>query len=152
MDGEFWVGGSKLLHLEWMGLGVHIEQQRELCVIGSLCCTTELAMKLKYRYNYELEFVSFTNILWSVNDETIAIVFWNFVDPTNYFSEKLQNLPPQLFIMIDFLHTLTYICYFYLFDFRPYNQYEVMSHWDIEWNFPGNWWFWVSFCVPVDHL
>ena len=30
--------GYKLLHLEWMGNGQH----REMCVIGSLSCTTEL--------------------------------------------------------------------------------------------------------------
>ena len=33
MDGEFGIGGCKLLHLEWVGNGN--------CVIGSLCYTTE---------------------------------------------------------------------------------------------------------------
>ena len=41
LDREFGIGGSKLLHLEWMGMG-HTVQHRELCVIGSLCCTTEI--------------------------------------------------------------------------------------------------------------
>ena len=32
--------GCKLLHLEWMGNGPL--QHKEMCVIGSQCCTTEL--------------------------------------------------------------------------------------------------------------
>ena len=35
MDGQF-----RALYLEWMGNGSCV-QHRELCVIGSLCCTTE---------------------------------------------------------------------------------------------------------------
>ena len=38
--GGFW--GCKLLYLEWMGNGNPTVQHREACVIGSLCCTTEL--------------------------------------------------------------------------------------------------------------
>ena len=41
----FWgFEGYKLLYLEWMGNGILLPtvQHREMCVIGSLCCTTEL--------------------------------------------------------------------------------------------------------------
>ena len=35
MDGQFGVSGCELFYLESMG-------NRELCMIGSLCCTTEI--------------------------------------------------------------------------------------------------------------
>ena len=42
LDGELGLGGCKLLHLDWGGNGVLLLKHRELCVIWSLCCTTEV--------------------------------------------------------------------------------------------------------------
>ena len=43
MDGQFRVFGSKLLYLEWMVNGALLYNTgNNVCVIGSLCCTTEV--------------------------------------------------------------------------------------------------------------
>ena len=47
MVGEFRVGTCKLLHLGMDGQWSHSAQCRELCVIRSLCCTTETEETLK---------------------------------------------------------------------------------------------------------
>ena len=41
MDGEFGVGGCKLLHLEWMGNGVLRYSTGNRVCLGH-CCTTEI--------------------------------------------------------------------------------------------------------------
>ena len=59
MDWEFRVGRCKLLHLEWVGNGF-----QELCMIGSLCCTTEIeeTSKIKYtlikKYIYKIKYMT----------------------------------------------------------------------------------------------
>ena len=40
-NGDFGVGGCKLLHLEWMGNGVLLYSTGN-CVAGLLCWTTEI--------------------------------------------------------------------------------------------------------------
>ena len=50
-----------------------------------------------------------------------------------------------------FLHILANTCYF-LFDDSHSNECEVIPHCGFDLHFPGDWWCWVSFHVPVSQL
>ena len=51
-----------------------------------------------------------------------------------------------------FFHSLTDICYLYLFYGSHSHRCEVISHYNFDLHFPDNEWHWASFHVPVSHL